>query len=233
MGRVQLRGPSCFWRASAIRIARSTQVVLPPADHSYGIAIGTRTEGTVKGVVFNLLEEFVTEQWGEDAYEEILNRCPLKNGAVFVGPETYPDADLAVIVTEACRQLGVAPDSALRAFGRFMFPRLAGKFPVFVKDHTHPRAFLKTIHQVIHVEVRKLMRDADPPDIRWSEPNDRDLVLTYSSRRGMCALMEGLLEGTADYFKTPIGITHTRCTRHGSPSCEFVLTFPTTLDRAS
>lgn len=187
----------------------------------------------MKGVVFNLLEEFVTAQWGEDAYEKVLDQCPMKNGGVFVGPETYPDADLAAIVTVACRQLGVAPDDALRAFGRFMFPRLAEKFPVFVKDHTHPRAFLKTVHDVIHVEVRKLMPDATPPVIRWSEPNDRDLILTYDSHRGLCVLMEGLLDGTADYFKTPFGVTHARCSKHGSPTCEFALTFPTAVDRAS
>lgn len=187
----------------------------------------------MKGVVFNLLEEFVTQGWGEDAYERILDRCPMKNGAVYVGPETYPDSELVTIVSTACAELGVEPDVALRAFGRFMFPRLAAKYPIFVRNHTHPRSFLKTINDVIHVEVRKLMRDAHPPSIRWSEPSPDELVLTYESSRGLCAVMEGLLAGTADYFETPFDFQHTACTKNGAGRCEFRLSFAASMERAS
>lgn len=187
----------------------------------------------MKGVIFNLLEEFISEKWGVEAYERILDQCPLKGSGVFVGPETYPDTDLLAIVSAACAQLKVDPDDAVRAFGEFMFPRLASKFPVFVRDHAHPRSFLKTIHGVIHVEVRKLMRDADPPHISWCEPSPDELVLTYTSARRMCSLMEGLLRGAANHFGTPMDIVHTTCTRHGAPNCEFRLTFPQVRERAS
>jgi hypothetical protein len=179
----------------------------------------------MKGVIFNLLEDFITENWGEEAYEEILSMCPLHTKEPFLGPGTYPDADLMAIVTAACRKLGVAPADAIHAFGKYMFPKLAARFPVFLEGHSHPKTFLKTVNDVIHVEVKKLFRDAEPPLITWTDPGPDRLVLVYASRRKLCSLATGLLEGAAEHFKTPIHYAHTRCMLEGADACELELTF--------
>lgn len=181
----------------------------------------------MKGVIFNFLEAFITEGWGEEAYERIVGLCPLHTQEPFVGPNTYPDADLLAIVGKAAETLGVSVPDAVHAFGRFCFPRFAAKYPVFVRDHTHPKTFLQTIDKVIHVEVRKLLKDAEPPRITSVDPAPDELVLSYASARQLCPLVGGLLEGVAAYFHTPIHYQQTRCVRDGSPVCEFKLTFGT------
>ena len=180
----------------------------------------------MKGIIFNLLEDFITEKWGAETYEEILSRCPAQATIAFVGPGTYPDSDLLAIVGMATEKLGISVPVALHAFGKYCFPKLAAQFPPFVQKHNHPKPFLKTIDNIIHVEVQKLFANSEPPQITFTDPGPDQLLLTYSSKRKLCALMAGLLEGTAEHFNTPIEYQQTRCMHQGADTCEFHLTFP-------
>lgn len=178
----------------------------------------------MKGVIFNVLEEFITEGWGAATYEGILARCPLHTKEPFIGPGTYPDADLVTIVGKTCETLGVAPTDALHAFGKFLFPRLAGRVPKFLEGHSHPRSFLKTIDAVIHVEVRKLFKGAETPHITYDETDERFLV-HYQSSRKVCALFTGLLAGAGEHFGVPITWEEQACMHHGAASCTFDVRF--------
>jgi len=179
----------------------------------------------MKGIIFNLLEEFITENWGEEKYEEILKGCPIKTKEPFVGPGTYPDADLIAIVTKTVEKLGVPLPEALRTFGRFCFPKLSERHPQFVKPYRHPKAFLKTVENIIHVEVRKLYKDAETPHFSYKDPASNRLIIEYESKRKLCHFMEGLIEGVAVYFQSPIQYQQTRCALKEGKVCEFDLVF--------
>lgn len=179
----------------------------------------------MKGIIFNLLEDFIVDGWGEERFERIMTGCPLHTKTAFVGPGTYPDSDLFAIVERTTAELGIDTPTALRAFGRYAMPKLAGRFDVFVRDHQHPKGFLRTLDGVIHVEVRKLFANAEPPRIWFEDPAPDQLLLHYHSKRKLCALFEGLLDGTADYFGVPFSRTQTACMLAGAPSCAFSLHF--------
>lgn len=178
----------------------------------------------MKGVVFNLLEEFITQNWGADTYEQIMSRCPLHTKDPFIGPGTYPDADLLSIVGATTKHLNVSVPDALHAFGKFCFPHLAGKVPQFLNGHVHPKTFLKTIDEVIHVEVRKLFKGAVTPKIAFVESGE-DFTLTYQSERKVCAFFTGLVEGAGVHFEVPIAWKQTACMLEGAPACSFDLKF--------
>jgi hypothetical protein len=180
----------------------------------------------MKGVIFNLLEDFVTTTWGEVAYEDILGRCPVHARGPHVGPSTYPDADLMAIVAGACARLGVTTDQALQAFGAFAATPLIGKLPRELVPFDHPRDLLLAVDDVIHVEVRKLFRDAEPPRITCRDDGDPTrLTLYYASRRQLCPLLLGLLDGTARHYMVPITYQHVTCSRDGAPRCELDVAF--------
>ncbi len=181
----------------------------------------------MKGVIFNLFEDFISEGWGDEAYEAVLASCPLHTKEPFVGPGTYPDADLLALVAKATERLGVPADAAVRAFGKFCLPKLVQKFPRFVAGHRSAKSFLMSVHDVIHVEVRKLFKDAVTPAFRYEDPGPDRLVIHYSSPRKLCYLMEGLLDGVADHFKTTISYRQERCALEGGDVCEFYLEFAT------
>lgn len=179
----------------------------------------------MKGVVFNLFEQFISQNWGEEIYEQILAESSIETAEPFVGPGTYPDADFLAIVVKATETVGVELPVAIRAFGKFCFPKLAEVFPHFVQTHQHPKAFLKTIDSVIHVEVRKLFKDAETPEFRYEDPGPQQLVLIYKSPRKLYEFAEGLLEGVSEYFQSPIQYTRTVRIENEQEVAVFDLTF--------
>ncbi|MCG8591341.1 MAG: heme NO-binding domain-containing protein [Proteobacteria bacterium] len=179
----------------------------------------------MKGIIFNLFEDFVAENWGAETYEEIIDACELKTQEPFVAPGGYPDEDLIEIVSQAVERLDVPLPDALRAFGRYCFPRLVEAYPVFAEGQNDAKQFLLTVESVIHVEVRKLFPDANPPTFEYRDSEADELVIRYRSDRKFCHLMEGLLEGVADHFTTSITSNQTRCALEGAPDCEFHLRF--------
>lgn len=180
----------------------------------------------MKGVVFRALEDFIVENWGEAVYEEVLARCPVATPAgAYVGPESYPDGELYAIVDKTCEILQVEPPVAVQAFGRFLYHRLASMHPEFVRGYDSPAAVLRHINPVIHVEVRKMMRDADPPRMYVQEREGGVLTLEYHSERKLCTLLRGLIDGLAESFGQRVEYRELSCSHHGAPHCTFELRF--------
>ena len=177
----------------------------------------------MKGVVFNLLEAFVVETFGEDAYETLLDQTELETD-VYVAPATYDDAQLFAMVGTATRLTGLPAPQVLRTFGRFCFPRLAAAYPVFLEGHADARSFLLSVDEVIHIEVAKLMEGAVLPKMTFEE-TPTELRIVYRSSRNLCHFMEGLIDGVADHFDTPIEHRQATCVHEGDDCCEFALSF--------
>ncbi len=187
----------------------------------------------MKGIVFNLLEDFIIEGWGDEAFEDILSLCPLETKEPFVGPGTYPDTDLFTIATQAAAKLGIPLSDALRAFGKYCFPKLAEKFPVFLEGQTSSKEFLTSVHDVIHVEVRKLFPKAITPQFSYVDTGPDELIIHYASSRKLCHLMEGMLESVGAHFNETVHHEQNKCLHNGDEHCEFALRFEAGKERAA
>lgn len=179
----------------------------------------------MKGIIFNITESFLTDNYGEDKFDEIITACNLITQEPFVAPGTYPDEDLLEIVAKASVILGLTPAQFLKKLGHYTFLQLSTKYPVFVAPYKHPKDFLKTIEDIVHVEVRKLYKDTYLPTFQYSEPSDDSLIITYYSKRKLYKLMEGLIDGVAEHFKTPIEQQHSVYEKDGLEYCDFKLQF--------
>ncbi|SMF63187.1 heme NO-binding domain-containing protein [Pseudobacteriovorax antillogorgiicola] len=180
----------------------------------------------MKGIVFNLLESFLTEVAGEDAYEDIFDTCNFKTQEPFVGPGTYPDEDFLELVVKACEALNINPEDAQKKFGEFCFDKLVGAHPDFVKEGMTVKEFILSIDQIIHVEVRKLYPGAVTPTFVYHDSgDDSTLEIDYSSPRNLCFFMEGLLQGCGKYFNKGLSFKQTSCVHRGGAKCHFALEF--------
>lgn len=179
----------------------------------------------MKGIIFNLLEQFITENFGEEKYAQIIKQCNLKTTEPFVGPGTYPDEDMIEIVVNTSKELNITVPDALKGYGKFAFFKLAEKFPFFVKPYQHPKAFLMSVEDIIHVEVRKFYKDAYTPQFIYTDTSPDTLTITYHSERKLYHLMEGLLDGVGEFYKVPIQQTHKIYQKNGKELCDFELTF--------
>ena len=179
----------------------------------------------MKGVIFNLLEEFVCEGWGYDTYELVMSSCPAHERGPFIGPGTYPDSVLLAIVAGTAKKLDITVEQAVRAFGKFAMSKLAAKVPELISHLESPKALLMSLENVIHIEVKKIYPMAEPPTFDYEDPADDKLIMHYYSKRNLCVLMEGLLEGLADYYETNLDFTQTHCVNHGDDHCVFDINF--------
>ncbi len=179
----------------------------------------------MKGILFNILEDFLEENVGEERLEDIVASCDLLTKDPFVAPGTYPDEDFLKIVQQSTKEFGCSQSEFLQQLGQFSFFKLADRYPGFVSPYQHPKDFLKTIENVVHVEVRKLYTDTYLPTFVYKEPSEQELIITYYSKRKLYHLMEGLIEGVAKYFKVKIDQKHRIYIEEGLEYCDFHLNF--------
>jgi predicted hydrocarbon binding protein len=174
----------------------------------------------MKGIIFNLLENLIVDKFGDEILEEIYAAAHFSVDAPpFVGPETYPDSDLFAMVTLLSKKTNLPVDDLVYEFGKYMFPVLADTYPVFLDNVNSPLEFLKSVNDIIHVEVKKLFEGANAPIIKVEDVNHKQAKLRYSSERKLCKLVEGLLDGVADYFGQKISYSHQQCMRDGAREC--------------
>lgn len=182
----------------------------------------------MKGTIFTTFEAFVSDTFGEDVYEDILDNTELETTEPIVGPGTYPAADLIALVTTAIGILEISLDTALIEFGKYAFPKLAGSIPDLMAGLPDAEGFFMGLESVIHTEVRKLDAEANPARFT-PEQTDDGMLLHYESPLGLFALVTGFIEGVASWYDEPI--QHEMISSEGT-NATFKLAFPASTARA-
>lgn len=177
----------------------------------------------MKGIIFTALEDAVCRRFGEAAWDTMLLATGVEGG--FTSLAVYPDQQLYDLVTVAGTTLGLPRAGLLQELGRAAGRELAVQYPSFFEPHTRTVDFMHTLNEVVHREMRKSVADADPPRFAFDLRPDGTLQMDYFSRRGLCALAEGLTLGAADYYRESAVIRHEQCTHQGDPHCVLAMTF--------
>ena len=176
----------------------------------------------MKGIVFNLLEQLVARDHGEETWDALLDATELTGAYTSLG--SYPDEDLMKLVGAAAAELDVPPDDVVRWFGRNALPLFAARYPQLFEPHESTRSFVLTLNEIIHPEVRKLYPGADVPVFDF-DSRDELLLMGYRSPRKMCAFAEGLLHGAADHYMERVTIEQPRCMKRGDDRCVLEISF--------
>ena len=158
----------------------------------------------MKGIIFNVTEKAVVELLGEDAWDDLLEDAGLDGDYTALG--TYADADLLALVTAAAAKTGHDPADVQRLVGRQALPHLVASIEDFLDPDLGVFDFLESVHSIIHVEVKKLDPNAQPPDVIPERISEDELRLTYRSERGLSPLAEGLILGAGDHYGEPVEI---------------------------
>jgi hypothetical protein len=177
----------------------------------------------MKGVVFNVLEEIVVHDHGEDAWEALLEDAGVDG--IYTSLGSYPDEDLLKLVGAASEFLDLPADDVVRWFGRSALPRFAVRYPHLFEAHETTRSFVLTLNDIIHPEVRKLYPGADVPVFAFDAADDGKLVMEYASPRRLCAFAEGLLHGAGDHYGESLTIDQPSCMNRGDQSCVLEIEF--------
>jgi hypothetical protein len=178
----------------------------------------------MKGIIFNLLEEVVSQELGEDAWDDLLDESGFEGAYTSVG--SYPDEEFLTLIAALPDSLRDGVDQRLRWFGRNSMRSLAKRYAVFFAEPDGTAEFLRTLNHIIHAEVRKLYPGADVPVFDYDLPGfpqpPGSIALGYSSPRRLCALAEGFIEGAAEQYGETVLVEQPCCMHRGDERCVLV-----------
>lgn len=171
----------------------------------------------MKGVVFNLLEEAVSRQFGPETWDDLLDDADLPGAYTSLG--NYSDAEIVALVSAAAAKLGKTNAEILQWFGEEAMPILKERYPALFENHKSARNFILTVNSIIHPEVRKLYSGASCPFFHFREADEHSIVMGYESSRQMCDLAHGFVKGAANIYCEEVTIEHHSCMNHGADKC--------------
>ncbi|MDQ3728846.1 MAG: heme NO-binding domain-containing protein [Actinomycetota bacterium] len=173
----------------------------------------------MKGVVFNLLEQVVSEEAGEAAWEQAIAESGVDG--VYTSLGTYPHEELQALIMSIAGQLEIEPDEVVLWFGRHALPKLAAHYPQLFEPFDSTLPFLGTLNDIIHPEVRKLYPGADVPVFDYRLVEADRMLMGYRSERGLCFFGQGLIEGTVDHYGENLKVAQPTCQHRGDAECVF------------
>lgn len=170
------------------------------------------------GLLFQALQDFSRDRLGDDVTEE------LWAGTSFAPDEVYDDA----LFLEQLGRIAVAggdePREVEHAFGVFAgrrtFPSL---FPDYYAASGDTASFLLGIEERIHEVVRATLRGAAPPALHVGRLPGLGVIVTYTSHRKLCALLEGLVRGSAAELGDTVDVEQIQCMHDGDSGCVFTV----------
>lgn len=177
----------------------------------------------MKGVMFNVIEEIVTDHFGPDTWDDLLEAAAVDG--VYTSLGNYDDEDLAAIVSAASQVLSLSIPDVLRFVGEQAFPKLAARYPDYPEGLDSSRALLHRLDDVIHPQVLSLYPGARPPEFDAIDESASQLDLVYRSTRGLCFLAEGLVRGAASAYDESVEVTQSSCTHDGAEACRIHVSY--------
>jgi hypothetical protein len=171
----------------------------------------------MKGIMFNLLEEVVSDLYGLDEWDALLEES--QTPGVYSSIGSYPDEELLRFLEIISVRKNIPATEILRWYGKNAFPYMCMIFGQRITKYNDVISLLLALNDIIHPEVRKLYPGASVPSFEYELSADRKLTIIYSSAKKMCALGEGLIEGAAAYYGEPILIQQSQCMLRGDSCC--------------
>ena len=160
----------------------------------------------MKGVVFTEFLDMVSQTFGEDVTDSIVDSCDLSSDGAYTSVGTYEHGEIVSLVGALSEKTNTPVPDLLRAFGKYLLTRFEAQHPSFFTSKADAFEFLAAVEREIHVEVRKLYPDAELPSLDFRQDSADRALFEYSSPRKLAHLAEGLMQGCIEYYGDPIDV---------------------------
>lgn len=160
----------------------------------------------MKGVVAIALKELVVNEFGEDKWHEALGNAGVDKEPVILPFSEVDDALVVEVVRGVCKALDISMEQAADAFGEYWVGVYSQKlYRHYYSSCATAKEFLLKMDEV-HVSATKFVPGARPPRFEYKWENDKTLVMTYKSHRGLMDIMIGLVEGVGRFYKEELQV---------------------------
>ena len=176
------------------------------------------------GLVNKAIEDFVTQQFGVETWERILEKADL-DAEVFISMKTYPDDWTYKLVGAASGVLGLPADHILTAFGEhwIRFTQREGYGQLLTACGRTLPEFLKKLDNM-HAHIGLTFAGSKMPSFRCTEIGPNQLQVDYYSERpGLGPMVVGLLRGLGVLFGNTVEVEFSQSRASGADHDQFLL----------
>ena len=106
----------------------------------------------MKGVIFNLLERVVTDEYGVDAWDDLIDDAEVTGAYSSLG--NYDDSEIEALVAAAAAKTGQTRAQVLHWFGMRAMPLLREPYPSLFDPHGSSQDFVLSVVEMIDPDVR-------------------------------------------------------------------------------
>lgn len=136
--------------------------------------------------------------------------------------EEYDDEWFAAMLERLAAAVGEPREAVERGFGAYAgsvaFP---GLYPDYYASSGDVFRFLLGIEEKIHELIRTTIPGAYPPHLHVRPLGEAGVLISYTSERGLCRLLEGLVHGTAARLGQQVVLEELQCMHRDDPGCVF------------
>ena len=173
------------------------------------------------GLIFVSMRDYLVAEHGATTEQDVMAGEPR-----YLVSEAYLDERFIALVDRACRLTGLPRETLLHDFGVYTAEKtFARLYPALFALSPTARTFLLTVETSIHQVVRVALPDALPPELEITETDGNAISITYTSSRRLCAVLRGLVEGTARHYGETAQIEELACMQRGDEACRFGVRF--------
>lgn len=160
----------------------------------------------MKGIIFAEFLELVEDKFGLDVLDKMLQQSA--DSGVYTSVGSYDHKALVRMIVELSKITGIDVNELQRVYGVSVFRSLYQTVPQSENLSAVQGcfAFLRHVEDYIHVEVKKLYPDANPPQFEFVSQSSGVMTFDYLSARCLGQVCLGLIEGCAAYFNEQVDI---------------------------
>ena len=171
------------------------------------------------GLIFASLRDYTALRLGEERAVE------LWADRIFEATEAYDDEWFTAQVERLAVATGDSIEEIQRGFGSFAAQTtFAGLYPAYYEESADTFTFLLGIEEHIHELVRATIVGASPPELHVQPFGEVGVLVSYTSERRLCAMLEGLVRGTAEHYGEALVVEEIQCMHRGDAGCVFTVT---------
>lgn len=161
---------------------------------------------SMKGVIVNCLEEFVSAHFGKIFWQHALEDAGLKPMTLFLVFDNIDEAVVMKLVASVMKQANLSLPQLADMFGEYWVLEYSQKmYSQYYAKHTTAKSFLLDMDN-LHINMTKNMTNARPPRFTYSWIDQHTLMMKYMSPRNMIDFAVGLIKGVGKFYHEKLDV---------------------------
>lgn len=156
----------------------------------------------MKGTVVNIWLNTITSLYGENTKNSVLTKEGWNPHKLITPLEEIEDVKIMSLMNAFAKSEGIKSEELWKKLGQNNIASFYKWFPSYF-DKSSAMGFLLLMDK-IHAQLTKMIPGAKPPRLIPDEIDEKNMIMTYKSKRGLQSYLMGLIEGVGKHFNERI-----------------------------